>query len=55
MLVGEGSDDPQPYVDVILKEPVLKGSGIPIVTDLLSLAIKDGESMKEYTALSLDI
>jgi len=43
IMEGQGFDETQPYVDVILEEPVLNKSGIPVVADLLSVAISDGK------------
>lgn len=39
---GEGNDDPDPFIDVLLSEPVLQPSMMPLVTDLISLGIMEG-------------
>ncbi|XP_033764353.1 transmembrane and coiled-coil domain-containing protein 4-like [Pecten maximus] len=42
IMEGQGFDDVRPYVDMVLEEPVLEKSGVPVVSDLLTLSISNG-------------
>ncbi|XP_071146143.1 transmembrane and coiled-coil domain-containing protein 4-like isoform X1 [Mytilus edulis] len=39
---GEGVDDPKPYADILLTESCLNGSGVPVVTDLVTFSLLTG-------------
>ena len=39
---GSGMDDPKPFADALLKDPCLHGSGLPVITDLVTLSISHG-------------
>ncbi|CAC5401214.1 Uncharacterized membrane protein F35D11.3,Transmembrane and coiled-coil domain-containing protein 4 [Mytilus coruscus] len=39
---GEGVDDPKPYADILLTESCLNGSGVPVVTDLVTFSLLSG-------------
>ncbi|XP_060074419.1 transmembrane and coiled-coil domain-containing protein 4-like [Ylistrum balloti] len=42
IMEGQGFDDARPYVDMVLDEPVLEKSGVPVVSDLIALSISNG-------------
>ncbi|OWF40311.1 transmembrane and coiled-coil domain-containing protein 4-like [Mizuhopecten yessoensis] len=42
IMEGQGFDDARPYVDMVLDEPVLEKSGVPVVSDLVALSIAKG-------------
>lgn len=42
LLEGHGSDDPDPFINVLLSEPILQESVLPLITDLIGLVISKG-------------
>ncbi|KAJ8321020.1 hypothetical protein KUTeg_002607, partial [Tegillarca granosa] len=42
IMCGQGLDDPKPFVDAVLQEECLDKSGLPLVTDMLTLALAKG-------------
>lgn len=43
ILDEEGIEDIDPFVTALMEDPFLQKSGLTIVFDLLTLALKDGE------------
>ncbi|KAL3861907.1 hypothetical protein ACJMK2_007920 [Sinanodonta woodiana] len=42
VMEGEGMNDAGPFVDVLLKEPTLKKSRMPLLEDMVGMALADG-------------
>ncbi|XP_076451988.1 transmembrane and coiled-coil domain-containing protein 4-like isoform X2 [Babylonia areolata] len=51
MYSGAGQDDMHPFVDVILNEDVLKGDASPVVSELISIAVSQGNYDARMRAL----
>lgn len=43
MMENDCCDDAQAFADALLEEACLEKNGLPVVTDIVTLAVSDGE------------